>query len=97
MMLVNDVRSIRLVEIIMDFRCLQHFIAQTESQLSAEQLCLPGYSLLQTCITEAQAVLTSPYRSPMPPPPQDRREDENIKAQLQLYEFLYSKFKYGLC
>jgi hypothetical protein len=58
---VNDTRSIRILELVSDFRRLQHFIIQTQNQLSAESISLPGYRLLRACIAEARAILTAPY------------------------------------
>ncbi|KIW08743.1 hypothetical protein, variant [Verruconis gallopava] len=57
----NHARAMRVAEIISDFRNLQHYMAQIQANPSAEEYYLPGYSLLRACITEAQAVLASPY------------------------------------
>jgi hypothetical protein len=73
----------RVAEIVSDFRNLQHYMAQIHTNPSAEEYYLPGYSLLRACITEAQAVLASPYGQGGNEDP--RGDVEAEKAQLRAY------------
>lgn len=79
----NHARAMRVAEIVSDFRNLQHYMAQIQSSPSAEEYYLPGYSLLRACITEAQAVLASPYSHGANADPGGDLEAE--KAQLRAY------------
>jgi len=75
----------RVAEIVSDFRNLQHYIAQIQANPSAEDYYLQGYTLLRASITEAQAVLASPYAYGAAADPEGDVEAE--KAQLQAYVF----------
>lgn len=73
----------RVAEIVSDFRNLQHYIAQIQASPSAEDYYLQGYTLLRASITEAQAVLASPYSFGNGADPEGDEEAE--KSQLQAY------------
>ena len=73
----------RVAEIVSDFRNLQHYMAQIQTNPSAEEYYLPGYSLLRACVTEAQAVLAAPYAQGPSSNPGGDLEAE--KAQLRAY------------
>jgi hypothetical protein len=63
---VNERRSIRVVEIMNDFRTLQHHISThiTRAQSSPpdeQSYYLDGYVVLRQCAAEAQAILATHY------------------------------------
>jgi hypothetical protein len=73
----------RVAEIMADFRNLQYYIAQIQVSPEPEDYYLEGYTLLRACITEAQAILASPYAYGSASHPQGELETE--KTQLQAY------------
>jgi hypothetical protein len=73
----------RIAEIMSDFRNLQYYIAQIQANPPPEDYYLEGYTLLRSVITEAQAVLASPYSSGSGSHPQGDPETE--KSQLRAY------------
>jgi hypothetical protein len=79
----NNARAMRVAEIMTDFRNLQYYIAQVQANPPPEDYYLEGYTLLRACITEAQAVLASPYAYGTATHPQGDPESE--KSQLQAY------------
>jgi hypothetical protein len=70
----------RVAEIMSDFRNLQYYIAQIQSQPTAEEYYLEGYALLRQCSAEAQAVLDRQYQATVPNPGGNA---ERQKAQLR--------------
>ncbi|KAF1837711.1 hypothetical protein BDW02DRAFT_108765 [Decorospora gaudefroyi] len=58
---LNDARAIRVAEIMTDFRNLQHYLVQLRATPTAEEYYLEGYSLLRECMSEAQAILQTPF------------------------------------
>lgn len=66
-----------------DFRSLQYYISQIQANPPPEDYYLEGYTLLRSVVTEAQAVLASPYASAAGSHPQGDRETE--KTQLRAY------------
>jgi hypothetical protein len=79
----NDARAMRVAEIMADFRNLQYYIAQIQANPPPEDYYLEGYALLRACVTEAQAILASPYAYGAGSHPQGEPETE--KSQLQAY------------
>jgi hypothetical protein len=77
----------RVTEIMSDFRNLQYYIARIQANPPPEDYYLEGYTLLRSVITEAQAVLASPYSSGSGSHPQGDPETE--KFQLQAYVSRY--------
>lgn len=73
----------RVAEIMADFRNLQYYIAQIQANPPPEDYYLEGYTLLRACVTEAQAILASPYAYGAAEHPQGEPETE--KSQLQAY------------
>jgi hypothetical protein len=71
----------RVAEIMADFRNLQYYISQIQANPPPEDYYLEGYTLLRACVTEAQAILTSPYAFGAGSHPQGEAEAE--KSQLQ--------------
>ena len=58
---VNDVRALRLAEIIQDFRNLQHYIAQIRAVPTEEEYHGDGYVLLRQCLAQGRAILAAPF------------------------------------
>lgn len=75
----------RVAEIMADFRNLQYYIAQIQANPPPEDYYLEGYTLLRACVTEAQAILASPYAYGAAEHPQGEPETE--KSQLQAWVF----------
>ena len=51
----------RIAEIMTDFRNLQHYLSQLHATPTAEEYYLEGYSLIRSCVSEAQAILQTPF------------------------------------
>jgi hypothetical protein len=73
----------RITEIMTDFRNLQYYISQIQANPAPEDYYLEGYTLLRSVVTEAQAVLASPYSYGAGAHP--RGDAETEKAQLRAY------------
>lgn len=58
---VNEVRAMRLAEIMQDFRNLQYYISQAQAMPTADEYNGYGYALLRQCNAEGEAVLTRPF------------------------------------
>lgn len=53
----------RVAEIMIDYRNLQHYIASIRAEPIPEEHGEEGYVLLRRCISESQAVLYQPFRA----------------------------------
>jgi len=60
---VNEIRAMRISELISDFRAIQTYIAAIRTRPSAEAYHEEGYVLLRRCVTEAQALLAQPFQA----------------------------------
>ena len=77
---VNDVRALRLAEIVQDFRNLQRLISQIRTTPTPEEYNGEGYVLLRQCLSEGQAVLQAPF-STSPGTPEGDPEQEKMHLQ----------------
>lgn len=59
--LVNDARSIRVLEIVGDLRNLHDYLAQMNVQPTPGDQNLNGYQILRACVEEGQTVLIQPF------------------------------------
>lgn len=73
---MNDVRALRLAEIVQDFRNLQHYIAQIRTTPTPEEYYGEGYVLLRQCASEGRAVLDAPFSTSPHPPGGDPEEEK---------------------
>ena len=73
----------RVAEIMIDFRNLQHYIDQIRATPTAEEYFLEGYSLLRQCAAEARVAL-APFTGPTTSP---GGNPELKKEQLRSYVF----------
>ncbi len=58
---VNQIRAMRVQEIMLDFRTIQGYIAAIRANPSAEEYNEDGFVVLRRCVAEAQALLAQPF------------------------------------
>ncbi|MCJ1351665.1 MAG: hypothetical protein MMC33_001649 [Icmadophila ericetorum] len=58
---LNEARALRVMEVVNDFRALQHHISNAQPQPRPEEYYELGYDTLRRCRTEAQQILASPF------------------------------------
>lgn len=59
---VNNIRAMRVAEIMNDFRTIQTQLAAIRTQTSAEEYNEDGYVILRQCVGQAQQLLQQPFR-----------------------------------
>jgi len=60
---LNQVRAMRVAEIIEDYRNLQNYISSIRANPNAEEYNEDGYVVLRRCVLEAQNLLAKPFIS----------------------------------
>ena len=80
--IVNDARSMRIAEVMNDFRLLQHRIAQCQATPPPGEERQVGYVMLRSLHAEAQDLLARPFN---PPGGGGSSSPEQLKRQLQRY------------
>ncbi|QDS70600.1 hypothetical protein FKW77_000311 [Venturia effusa] len=93
----NDARAMRVAEIMADFRNLQYYIAQIQANPPPEDYYLEGYTLLRACVTEAQAILASPYAHGPAEHPQGELETEKSQLQAVIIDASIRRFQCQRC
>lgn len=76
---VNQARSMRVAEIINDYRNIQNYIASIRANPSAEEYEEDGYVLLRRSVAQAQTLLVQPFNAQHA----TKGDDEQIKSQLR--------------
>ena len=78
--LVNEIRAMRIAEVIQDFRTLQTRISQLPTTPPQDDYFARGFVLLRQCISEGAAILRRVFN----PVPADHNGDpELLKQHLQ--------------
>ena len=77
---MNDVRAIRLAEIVGDYRRLQHRILQVDVHPTPQEYYGEGHLLLRQCLADAQNILQTAF-STSPSSPDGNIEQEKLHLQ----------------
>lgn len=78
---MNNIRAMRVTELMGDYRNLQTYMASIRASPSAEEYNEEGYVVLRQCVSQSQALLAQPFQSENP----GRGDEEQNKAQLRRY------------
>ncbi|PNS19075.1 hypothetical protein CAC42_1811 [Sphaceloma murrayae] len=77
---LNQIRAMRVAEIMQDFRNAQTYMAGIRLQVPRQDANLEGYLVLRQCLSEAQQLTNQPYTATSSNP---RGDAEREKAQLR--------------
>ncbi|RMY61796.1 hypothetical protein D0865_00789, partial [Hortaea werneckii] len=75
----NQTRALRVAEILNDYRNILDYLSAIRANPSAEEYNEDGYVVLRKCVTQAQALLSQPFRTQGG----SRGDDEINKAHLR--------------
>ncbi|KAK4503783.1 hypothetical protein PRZ48_004698 [Zasmidium cellare] len=76
---MNNIRAMRVTELMGDYRNLQTYMAGIRASPSAEEYNEDGYVVLRQCVAQSQALLQQPFQSEAA----QRGDEEQNKAQLR--------------
>ncbi|KAI6868268.1 hypothetical protein KC338_g1889 [Hortaea werneckii] len=76
---LNQTRALRVAEILNDYRNILDYLSAIRANPSAEEYNEDGYVVLRKCVTQAQALLSQPFRTQGG----SRGDEEIIKAHLR--------------
>ena len=76
---VNDVRAIRLTEIVQDFRELQSMISQVDAHPTPDEYNEEGFAVLRQCLAEGHAILAAPFSPSGTPDGDPEQEKMNLQ------------------
>ena len=79
---MNNIRAMRVSELMGDYRNLQTYMANIRASPSAEEYNEDGYVVLRQCVAQSQALLQQPFQSEAA----QRGDEEQNKAQLRRYD-----------
>ncbi|KAI7105174.1 hypothetical protein KC339_g4031 [Hortaea werneckii] len=60
---LNQTRALRVAEILNDYRNILDYLSAIRANPSAEEYNEDGYVVLRKCVTQAQALLSQPFRT----------------------------------
>lgn len=78
---MNNIRAMRVTELIGDYRNIQTYMASIRASPSAEEYNEDGYVVLRQCVSQSQSLLSQPFQSETA----QRGDEEQVKAQLRRY------------
>ncbi|KAI9715505.1 MAG: hypothetical protein M1828_000812 [Chrysothrix sp. TS-e1954] len=76
---MNDVRALRVAEIVQDFRDLQSMISQIDAHPTADEYDEEGFVVLRGCLAEGHAILTTPFSPSGTPDGDPEQEKSNLQ------------------
>lgn len=79
---MNNIRAMRVSELMGDYRNLQSYMANIRASPSAEEYNEDGYVVLRQCVAQSQALLQQPFQAEGT----SRGDEEQNKAQLRRYD-----------
>ncbi|MCJ1254044.1 hypothetical protein MMC24_001858 [Lignoscripta atroalba] len=92
---LNDARAMRVAEVMNDFRTLQHYIMQLQTNTPASDYYEEGYTILRQCHAEAQAVLAAHFNESQQVPgsagEQQRRQLQRVLIDASARRFQCQK------